>query len=389
MMFLSLGGTAHRIDSTVLDYAINMTASDQHSSRTTLADVARLAGVSVSTASIAFSGSGPISLSTRERVLAAAAELGYDGPDPRARSLRQGRSGVIGIVLESRLRYAFRDPVTSITLDGIAEGLGGESNGLLLLTDTGAGDATIETAAVDAVVLLSCSRRFDRSIEVLRRRGIPVVSIEGPPRPELVEITLDNREASTAAAEYLRGLGHERVGIVALPTAIDVEPRFIGADTPIAIEVTRARLAGARSVYPDAPAHSTWHNTPEDGLRATLQLLAGPDADRPTAIIAQADLLAVGAIRAIEELGLRVPEDISVIGFDGIRIDGLEHDLTTMVQPANDKGQAAGRVVAELLVGSPGTAPAPAHPLAFTCTLHRGTTTAPPPSFQRSPLATD
>jgi DNA-binding LacI/PurR family transcriptional regulator len=238
-------------------------------------------------------------------------------------------------------------------------------------------------------VLLSCSRRFDRSIEVLRRRGIPVVSIEGPPRPELVEITLDNREASTAAAEYLRGLGHERVGIVALPTAIDVEPRFIGADTPIAIEVTRARLAGARSVYPDAPAHSTWHNTPEDGLRATLQLLAGPDADRPTAIIAQADLLAVGAIRAIEELGLRVPEDISVIGFDGIRIDGLEHDLTTMVQPANDKGQAAGRVVAELLVGSPGTAPAPAHPLAFTCTLHRGTTTAPPPSFQRSPLATD
>jgi DNA-binding LacI/PurR family transcriptional regulator len=355
-----------------------MTASDQHSARTTLADVARLAGVSVSTASIAFSGSGPISDSTRERVRAAAAELGYGGPDPRARSLRQGRSGVIGIVLESRLRFAFRDPVTSITLDGIAEGLGGESNGLLLLTDSGAGDATIETAAVDAVVLLSCSHRFDRSIEVLRRRGIPVVSIEGPPRPELVEITLDNREAAGLAADYLRGLGHQRVGIVALPTVIEAEPAFIRADTPIAIEVTRERLAGVRAVYPDAPAHSTLHNTPEDGRLATLELLAGPPADRPTAIIAQADLLAVGAIRAIEELGLRVPEDVSVIGFDGIRIDGLEHDLTTMVQPANEKGRAAGRAVAELLAASTDAVKTPAHPLAFTCSLHIGSTTAPP-----------
>lgn len=363
----------------MFDYAINMTASDQHTGRTTLADVARLAGVSVSTASIAFSGSGPISDSTRERVRAAAAELGYDGPDPRARSLRQGRSGVIGIVLESRLRYAFRDPVTSITLDGIAEGLGAESNGLLLLTDSGSGDATIETAAVDAVVLLSCSRRFDRSIEVLRRRGIPVVSIEGPPRPELVEITVDNRAASTTAAEYLRGLGHERVAVVALPTVIEVEPGFITDDTPIGIQVTRERLDGVREVYPDAPAHSTLHNTPEDGRLATLQILAGPAAQRPTAIIAQADLLAVGAIRAIEELGLRVPEDVSVVGFDGIRIDGLEYDLTTMAQPAGAKGRAAGRVVAELLAASPGTPPTPAHPLAFTCTLHVGTTTAPPP----------
>ena len=361
----------------MLDYDINMTASDQHTAKKTLADVARLAGVSVSTASIAFSGSGPISEATRGRVRAAAAELGYDGPDPRARSLRQGRSGVIGIVLESRLRYAFRDPVTSITLDGIAEGLGAESNGLLLLTDSGTGDATIETAAVDAVVLLSCSRRFDRSIEVLRRRGIPVVSIEGPPRPELVEITLDNREASTAAAEYLRGLGHERVAVVALPTVIEAEPGFIGADTFVGIEVTRQRLDGVRAVYPDAPAHSTLHNTPEDGHRATLVLLAGPLATRPTAIIAQADLLAVGAIRAIEELGLRVPEDISVIGFDGIRIDGLKHDLTTMVQPANEKGLAAGRVVAELLAAATGALATPAHPLAFTCTLHPGTTTAP------------
>lgn len=356
-----------------------MTASDQHSAKTTLADVARLAGVSVSTASIAFSGSGPISDATRERVRTAAAELGYDGPDPRARSLRQGRSGVIGIVLESRLRFAFRDPVTSITLDGIAEGLGGESNGLLLLTDSGTGDATIETANVDAMMLLSCSRRFDRSIEVLRRRGIPVVSIEGPSRPELVEITLDNREASRTAAEYLRGLCHERVGIVALSTVIEAEPRFINADTPITIKVTRERLAGARAVYPDAPAHSTLHNTPEDGRRATLALLVGAPDERPTAIIAQADLLAVGAIRAIEELGLRVPQDISVIGFDGIRIDGLEHDLTTMVQPANAKGQAAGRVVAELLAAAPGAPAMSAHPLAFTCTLHPGTTTAPPP----------
>ena len=93
----------------------------------------------------------------------------------------------------------------------------------------------------------------------------------------------------------------------------------------------------------------------------------------PTAIVAQSDLLAVGVIRGAQQLGLRVPEDLSVVGFDGVRLDGIAPiDLTTMVQPAFDKGRAAGEGVLALLDGS-----APAS-RTFDSELHRGATTAPP-----------
>ena len=103
---------------------------------------------------------------------------------------------------------------------------------------------------------------------------------------------------------------------------------------------------------------------------AGLDLLSDP-TNRPTAIAAQSDLLALGVIRAAEQLGLTVPGDVSVIGFDGARIDS-GYDLTTMVQPAVDKGRAAGRAITELLAGGDPKA------VSFTTVFHRGNTTAPP-----------
>ena len=100
-----------------------------------------------------------------------------------------------------------------------------------------------------------------------------------------------------------------------------------------------------------------------------------PAEERPTAIIAQSDLLAVGVIRAAEELGISVPDQLSVIGFDGVRVDGLwPYELTTLEQPAYEKGRAAGRAIVRMLEGSE------AEPVAFTSVLRVGNTTAPPPS---------
>ena len=174
------------------------------------------------------------------------------------------------------------------------------------------------------------------------------------------------------AARHLQSLGHERVGIATLGTADGQPAGPIDDGTPIAVSVTRERLLGTREVYPDAPAYSSAHNTPEDGRRAATALLSGAASERPTAIVAQADLLAVGVIEAVEELGLVVGVDVSVIGFDGIRIDGFAHDLTTMVQPASAKGHAAGAAVTALLSGE-----RPDTPIAFTCELHVGSTTGP------------
>ncbi|QAY72485.1 LacI family DNA-binding transcriptional regulator [Agromyces protaetiae] len=340
----------------------------------TLADVAAKAGVSASTASLAFSGSGPVSDATKERVLAAATELGYAGPDPRARSLRQGRSGIVGVVIEERVRAAFLDPVKIRMLDGIAEGIAPLRAGLLLLTDTGEADApvSVESAPVDAVVLIGCSPRLADSVAALRRRGIPTVAIEGAPGDGIPEITIDNTAATRRGAEYLRELGHTKVGIVTLPLdAARTRGRVTAELEAQATSTTPIeRLAGARAVFPDARAVAGRASSVEEGRAAAHVLLDVDSADRPTAIIAQSDLLAAGVIRAAEELGIAVPADLSVLGFDGITVDGLQHDLTTLDQPSVDKGRAAGDAVVRMLAGEEPES------VAFTSTLHIGDTTA-------------
>jgi DNA-binding LacI/PurR family transcriptional regulator len=351
-----------------------MSAPEQQ--RATLADVARRAGVSASTASLAFSGAGPVSAATRDKVMAAALDLGYSGPDPRARSLRQGRSGVVGIVFDERLLFAFRDPVNIATLDGIATGLGVESSGLLILTETGAVGRGIQSAAIDAAVLMGCSPVLDSIATSLRQRGIPLVSIEGGAIDGVVDVGLDNIDSAERIARHLHDLGHRRVGAITL--AIDAEretaPITPERDATITTAVTRDRLVGSRRVFPDLVAHSAGYNLVEDGATAARALLdVTPDA-RPTAIMAQSDLLAVGALQVADELGLSVPGDLSVTGFDGVRIDGLtSHDLTTMVQPAAEKGQAAGVAVTELLAGEEVAS------VRFVCAFHAGDTTGPVP----------
>ncbi|MFB2580037.1 LacI family DNA-binding transcriptional regulator [Herbiconiux sp. P15] len=366
-----------------------MSGSDQP--RATLQDVARLAGVSRSTASLAFSGAGPVSESTRARVMAASAELGYSGPDPRARSLRQGRSGVVGIVFDEGLLSAFRDPVNVATLDGIATGLGDGSNGLLLLTETGAVESSIASAAIDAAVLMGCSPVFDRVVLELRRRGVPVVSIEGGPAgrstaapgapadaagPGLVDVALDNVEASEALARHLHGLGHRRVGVLTLATdaARETGPVTPEREAGMTTAVTADRLRGVRRVFPDAVAVSSGFNSVEEAVRGARLLLA-QGGGRPTAVLAQSDLLAVGVLQVAAELGLRVPEDLSLTGFDGVPIEGLAgYDLTTMVQPAGEKGREAGRAVRALIAGEDVSS------VVFHCEFHLGATTAPPPA---------
>ncbi|MFN8197244.1 MAG: substrate-binding domain-containing protein [Nakamurella multipartita] len=345
-------------------------------SRATLAQVAARAGVSVSTASLAFSGSGPVSAATRERVLAAAEQLRYAGPDPRGRSLRQGRSGIIAVVMEDRVLAAFRDPVRIAVLDGIAQETSAQGQGLLLLSDVGESADAIGTATMDAAILLAFSSRSDPTVELLRRRVVPLVALGGPDHG-LLTISIDDEAASAAAAAHLAGLGHTDVAIVTLPLVNVDSPAARGPLTADAmraasVTVSLTRLRGARSVFPAAAGWVSAASSVDEGMIAGQALLADP-ARRPTAVIAQSDLLAAGVIRAAHELGLSVPGELSVIGFDGIPLDRIiPQDLTTMVQPAAAEGRAAGRAVLDLLAGE--------HPrsTSFQCTFHPGATTARP-----------
>lgn len=351
-------------------------SSQETPRRPTIADVAREAGVATSTASVVFSGKANVAAATRERVLAAAADLGYAGPDPRAASLRRGRSGIVAVVLEGHLRAAFLDPVTTAMMDGLTDGLADLSAGILLMRDEpGEEGAAITHAPVDAFVLIGCSGRTKASLEVVVGRGLPVVVIEGDAGGEIPRITLDNAAASADVARHVHDLGHRDVALVTLP--LDSE-RERAAVTPerianATVDVTVHRLEGMRQAFPDAPAISASGSLIDEGVLVGRMLLTDP-ATRPTAVLAQSDLLAVGVIRAAEELGLRVPEDLSVAGFDGIEVDGLGGlTLTTSVQPAVEKGRAAGEQVARMLGGEPGITQ---H---LTCVFRAGTTTGPVP----------
>lgn len=345
------------------------------SRRATITDVARTAGVSPSTASVVFSGKTPVSDVTRRKVMDAAEALGYTGPDPRAASLRRGRSGIVGVVFEEHLGAAFLDPVKTLMMDGLADGVASLGAGLLLLRDDDneGREPTLTTAPLDAAVLVGCSGRLRESLAVVRARGIPVVVIEGDAGDGVPRIDLDNREAQRSLARHVHSLGHTRVMLLTLPLDAARRPGPVSraSEADIIVDVTRDRLLGARDVYPEALAYAAGGSSIDEGIAAARLLLADADT-RPTAIIAQSDLLAAGVVRAAEELGLRVPHDLTVTGFDGIVVDGLEsHSLTTMVQPAAAKGRAAGLAVAAMLEGGGAVSQR------LTCTFRQGTTSAP------------
>lgn len=351
-------------------------------SRPTLADVAGAAGVSVSTASLAFSGAGPIAPETRARVHAAAATLGYSGPNPLGRSLRSGRSGIVAVVIGDQLRRSFRDPVSIQVLDGLVGTLGTMGLGVLLVPGEPADDGTAEldplltSAPMDVAVLIWGARRSDPVLLALQRRGVPVVIGEGPAVEGVPVVGIQDQRGTADLVRHLLELGHQRIGTVTLP--FGTERRCGVVDDARMGELdwapTRHRLDAFADagVQPSLVVEST-ASLVEAGQAAGRLMLDRPD--RPTAVVAQSDLLAAGVLLAARDLGMRVPEDVSVAGFDGLDLPWLAPDvLTTVVQPLAAKGEALGHTVAALIAGeTPDSVQLEVH-------VRVGTTTAAPPA---------
>ncbi|MBV9922231.1 MAG: substrate-binding domain-containing protein, partial [Pseudonocardia sp.] len=295
--------------------------------RPTLAGVAARAGVSPSTASLAFSGSPRVTAATRDRVLAAAAELGYAGPDPLAASLRRGRSGVIGAFIGERLLYAFRDPVSVQLLDGITEVLGAHGAGLLLL----AGDSgrppleQILRMPLDAAIFATCGLEDDPALVALQARGVPVVGVEGPNVDGVPLIDIDDRAGIADLGRHLAELGHRRVATVAMPLRLDGTRGLVGPERRARAHYrdVRHRILGVEDVFGPVPVVETASNAVAEGALAAGALLDVAADRRPTAVLAQSDILAAGVLAAAAELGLRVPADVSVTGFDGADLQWL------------------------------------------------------------------
>lgn len=332
---------------------------------TTLASLAAELGVSPTTVSNAYNRPDQLAPATRERILTAAAERGYTGPDPTARSLRTRRQGSLGVLLTEHLSYAFEDMASVDFLAGMAEASAGASTTLTLIpagpdTVGAPNDAQaaqlVGSAAVDGFVVYSVAAG-DAYLEAVQRRGLPVVVCDQPTDSGLPFVGIDDRAAIAPAAQALVDASHTRIGILAIRLYRErLDGEVTAAQLAAAdMHVQRSRVLGALDVFADAgldpasiPVVTRHINDSRTAYAAAEELLTRhPDL---TAVLCTTDSMALGVIAYARDHGIAVPEQLSVTGFDGIT-PALALGLSTVVQPNKEKGAAAGRMLASLIDG--------------------------------------
>ncbi|WP_232851535.1 LacI family DNA-binding transcriptional regulator [Nocardia acididurans] len=315
--------------------------------------VAAAVGVSMSTVSNAYNKPDQLSADVRERIFAAARDLGYSGPHAAARSLRSRRAGAIGLLLTEQLSYAFSDPFAVGLLAGLSEIAERTRTGLLLIPlaryEPGADEETmhesVETmrnAVVDGVVGY-CVDAGHPALEVISHRGLPFAHTEDHIAAGR-RVLIDEAEAMRGLGEYLARLGHTHIAMVVDSGRATTVPHEI-TDATALYNNARMRMQGLREgIGADArlTVVSGGHNSVESGIAAAAVAL--DRRDRPTAIAAGGDVLAFGVIEAMRQRGLEPGRDISVTGFDDIPA-AESIGLTTVRQPIREKGRLLGRML--------------------------------------------
>ena len=323
----------------------------------TLEDVARAVGVSRTTVSNAYNRLDQLSDELRSRILAAAAELGYPGPDPVAGGLRRGGTGVVGLAYDEPLSYMVTDPAAVMFMTGLAGVFDDAGISLALLPTLRAdevGGSVLAKAAVDGLISF-CEATDDDRVAAFAARRLPFVIVDGANERAPCRVGIDDRGGTRAATRHLIELGHRRLAVAAFPRRQWAD----GALTERGL-LRPARLAGIRDaveeagldwdtiVVEDADHEGTRR---EAGRRVGGRLL--DRASRPTAVVAMSDELAAGVIDAADERGVAVPGDLSVVGFDDTQTaSSTRPALTTVRQPLVEKGATAARL---LLDGAPET----------------------------------
>jgi DNA-binding LacI/PurR family transcriptional regulator len=324
--------------------------------RPTMQTVATAAGVSRMTVSNAYNRPDQLTAETRDRILRLARDLGYPGPDPAAQSLRRRSTGAIAVVLTSRLTDAFTDPGLVAILHGIAGQLSDAGRALLLVpTDATAGTFPVRRAIADAFILCDLIADDPAVTDVLDRH-IPVVTIGHPRLPGLPTVGIDNERSAAMAADHLLKLGHRRFCVLSWRQEGGIPPG--GPQARPSVPLRSRGFAGAlrrAGIERGAIVHRESGNTVEAAARAVADVLDQPLAQRPTAVFAVTDVLALGVLAAARFAGVAVPEGLSVVGFDNIAgAASSSPPLTTVAQPLFQFGQEAARIVLLQLQGQRG-----------------------------------
>lgn len=306
----------------------------------TISSVAQLAGVSIATVSRCVNEPDLVNAKTRARVQKAIDKLGYS-PNTLARNFRRGRTNMIMVVMPHA-----GCPFLSEVLAGVREGIGGRYSIVIAEAKHRSYEefgAMMVSRQVDGMILLATMPPFGANLdEISPQRRLPVVLGCEPISSELEwlpSVHIDNFEAASEATRHLIDLGHRRIAFVSGP------PGSL---------VTRDRERGFRAAMGDHACEVVEEHmcrvplSTEGGAAAAEQLLAL--ATRPTAVFCANDEMALGAMHVFQRAGLRVPQDISVMGFDDTRYAAIASPpLSTVAQPAHDIGRrVASRIIDEI-----------------------------------------
>ena len=293
--------------------------------------VARRARVSTATVSRTINGSTSVRPKTAERVRKAIEALGFH-PDVNARALGSGRSSLYGLIISDITNPFFPELVKAF------EDIAVIHNKDILIANTGYDPERLKLCVsrmlqrrVDGVAIMT-SEMDDRLLEDFSKRKIPIVLLDTvEPGPGIHSVRIDHHAGMLAAVGHLAELGHSHIAFISgplrLPSATERHQGFVNA----------CRQHGI-AFHPDNVAQGD-HGV-RGGFTAMEQLLAAPG--RYTAVVCSNDLTALGAMESIYEHGLRIPDDISVVGYDGIELTAYTHPgLTTMSVPRRDLASAA------------------------------------------------
>lgn len=315
--------------------------------RPTSRDVARLAGVSRTTVSLVLNNVPDVHISpeTRQRVLEAARQLNYY-PDVSARRLVSGKTCTIALVWHRGPDRTYRDAFLPGLLQGVTRAA--QQYGYYVLfrpiEPDEPDDAWVELARgrhTDGLIL-SGPRSDDTALLDLHREGFPLVLHGQLPGSDIPSVDVDNERGAIAALRHLLALGHRRIGMV--------------TNAPLAYTASRQRLEGYRRALEEAEipydeALVRYGNFDEESGRQAMEALLALE-ERPTAVFVASDMVAIGALRALREHGLRVPEDMAVVGFDDIAASRyLTPALTTVHVPAFGLGWSAAELLIRIIDG--------------------------------------
>ncbi|OED00023.1 LacI family DNA-binding transcriptional regulator [Rhizobium sp. YK2] len=318
-----------------------------------LADVAKAAGVSQGTASNVFSRPEVVREEVREHVLETAKRLGYAGPSLTGRLLRAGKVNAIGVAAVEPLAYFFNDPWARALLAAVSQVCDASGTGLALVSakDRQTVDWNIKSALVDGFILL-CVEGGEKLVQLTRERQLPFVALAlNDEDPAIPSISVDNLGGAAVAARHLAELGHRRFGVLATELSDDhVGPVGISEIERAIYSTSRNRAFGYWQALEafgigreNVPIYETLNDKPS--VEAGLDyLFSAPEP--PTAILAMSDNIALLAINWLRARGLSVPQDVSVIGFDGVPEGSMvEPGLTTMAQPFAEIAERAVQAV--------------------------------------------